>query len=456
MPSSIEIETWASGVCGAESPPLAPARKRKRSSILTEMDPNIPLTTPQKRRNRAQELNHDTSRDHEASLVDVDETPKAKVQPTTSLKLRDDAPLFDPARQVKRSHSEDDDDSTSSSRSENSKRSRRSNSPRKEIAARQFARYPITYAVIARLADLPEDVRTLMEPMLDISERVGVLPETSRTREVEAAIGSGVARRDERLFKNVFHNDPCRDMVPALDDVRELAQETLYNEDNGALEATWNCHVHFCAMEMARRCSQYRHQARWCNITQARIEPQFLLSELRDDERVRTRKVDFGLAILLNSQMQKALYQERVQLNQTLYGPIAYRALAISVETKVPGEGAQDAINQAATWAEAHIRQLRRLLNRAGRSNIAIPPLPFLFVHGSEWQLWCFKDQDGSATFYNKGVTFGNTRDVLGVYQVIAGLHSLMEWGIKTWWPWLLANIIQPLLGHDCGVSSAD
>lgn len=55
-----------------------------------------------------------------------------------------------------------------------------------------------------------------------------------------------------------------------------------------------------------------------------------------------------GLAILLNSQMQKALYQGRVQLDQPLYGPIAYRALTISVETKVPGEGAQDAINQAA------------------------------------------------------------------------------------------------------------
>ena len=154
--------------------------------------------------------------------------------------------------------------------------------------------------------------------------------------------------------------------------------------------------------------------------------------------------------------MQKALYQERVQLNQTMYGPVAYRALAISVETKIPGEGAEDAINQAATWAKAHICQLRRLLHRAGRPKIAIPPLPLLFVHGSEWQLWCFKDQDGSVTFYNKGVTFGNTRDILGVYQVFAGLHSLMEWGVKTWWPWLLANIMQPLLDHDRSESSAD
>ena len=198
------------------------------------------------------------------------ESPKAKAQPTTSLKLRDDAPLFDPARQLKRSQNEDDVESTSSSRSGNSKRSKMSNSPRKEVAARQFARYPITYAVIARLADLPEDVRTLIERMMDISDRLGVLPETSRTKEVESAIGSDIARQDERLFKNVFHSDTCRDMVPALGDVRELVQETLYNENNGALEATWNCHVHFCAMEMARRSSQYRHQVRWCNITQAK------------------------------------------------------------------------------------------------------------------------------------------------------------------------------------------
>lgn len=72
IPSCIEIDPWVKVVCDIGSPPSVPARKRKRCSILTEIDLNVPLTTPRKRHNRPQEFNHDMSRDRESPLVDVE------------------------------------------------------------------------------------------------------------------------------------------------------------------------------------------------------------------------------------------------------------------------------------------------------------------------------------------------------------------------------------------------
>jgi hypothetical protein len=153
------------------------------------------------------------------------------------------------------------------------------------------------------------------------------------------------------------------------------------------------------------------------------------------------------MSILLDEQTQWRLAQKDIQLNQTDYGPIKNHALALSMESKLLGDGGPDARVQISTWAEAQIKQLRLLLQLARNAMQSIPPLPLLLVQGHEWTFWCFKDEDGqSGTFYDKGVMFGSTESVLGTYKIIAGLQILMAWAIDVWWPWIEGWIVNPLI----------
>lgn len=82
MSSCIDVYSWVSGVCDAASPSIV-RRKRKLSSILDEMDPNVPSATLRSRRTRSQKLHHRIPQDENVPFADVDENPKAT--PSTSL-----------------------------------------------------------------------------------------------------------------------------------------------------------------------------------------------------------------------------------------------------------------------------------------------------------------------------------------------------------------------------------
>ena len=303
----------------------------------------------------------------------------------------------------------------------------------------RFADYPVKDGTLPSPQDLPDAFQRLVTRMKAVEGKWKIFPESSRTPELETAIRSGVAELDEHLLQDAFDTDIQRSTAPRLVDVKYLVDQSLDLHKTGASEADWNCIVHMSTMEWARRCSRHENQTCWRNITTANIEPESLLGVNGP------RRVDFGFIIRLEERLRYRLHNHEVQLNQTRYGPVTEGALVISVETKASATSAvPDAEAQLITWALAQIHQLHRLLQRAGQENVLVPPLPLLYVQGSEWRLWCLKDEADHASFYNVA-TFGNTGSVLGAYQAIAGLDALIDWAVEMWLPWLSENIVQPL-----------
>lgn len=57
---------------------------------------------------------------------------------------------------------------------------------------------------------------------------------------------------------------------------------------------------------------------------------------------------------------------------------------------------------------------------------------------------------DLSSQNVHKGIPFGNTGTVAGVFQVLAGLQKLRAWTLDTLWPWYkkhLPGLVDP--GND-------
>ena len=77
--------------------------------------------------------------------------------------------------------------------------------------------------------------------------------------------------------------------------------------------------------------------------TTAAIEPQELVPELTQRERVQSKKADFAISLELGEDTERRLAQAGIQLNQTTYEGVRYNPIVVSIETKLPGEGGSDA-----------------------------------------------------------------------------------------------------------------
>ena len=106
--------------------------------------------------------------------------------------------------------------------------------------------------------------------------------------------------------------------------------------------------------------------------------------------------VDFAISLRASAVMQHALPQIRLvgavaSFNQTNYTAVADTPFAVSIETKVAGEGQQAAHAQLATWLLAQYARLQLLVQDAGNNNVEMPILPFFVAQGPTWSFGAAK-----------------------------------------------------------------
>ena len=278
-----------------------------------------------------------------------------------------------------------------------------------------------------------------------------ILSQQDATDEMKAAIGSSYPHEVEP-FHGVFDSssERCRlGTTPRLADVQDLMQQAKVQKEIGASEAGWNCAVHYPLLSMALRHSKHGQNQRWDNITTARIYPVTLLPNLRKKERQISKQVDFCLTLKIPDTDYRKLFNDNCPLSQSNYSPIIYNPIAISIETKVQDQSSAEAKLQLSTWLTAQVMRLRELLDLTVKTNTPIPPLPMIMVYEHTWTFCCFHDQNDegkSAKSFEDGIRFGTTNSVKGIYQIIAGLHYLMDWSETIYRKWFDNNILRLLL----------
>ncbi|KAM0364329.1 hypothetical protein ACHAPK_010716 [Fusarium culmorum] len=115
-----------------------------------------------------------------------------------------------------------------------------------------------------------------------------------------------------------------------------------------------------------------------------------------------------------------------------------------SIETKRYGGDIAKGEQQLGLWTAAQWEFLISISNIEAIKELDF--IPGVVVNGETWSL-VIMTRTGVRTNVHKGIPFGNTGTVAGVFQVLAGLQKLRAWTLDTLWPWYkkhLPGLIDP------------
>lgn len=153
--------------------------------------------------------------------------------------------------------------------------------------------------------------------------------------------------------------------------------------------------------------------------------------------------VDFCLAVRPEAHEQDvidALCKSRPSLtiNHTDWGNFSKHPIAVSIETKRPGEGLNEALVQIGTWHSSQWRSIRH----GGRVTGPMDFLPGIIIHGHNWQFVATTSgEDLKATTYSS-LHMGDTSSTFGIYKLLAALQRLTEWCESTYWPAFRTHVL--------------
>lgn len=141
-----------------------------------------------------------------------------------------------------------------------------------------------------------------------------------------------------------------------------------------------------------------------------------------------------------------SLKQDEQTLNQT-FGDALMRCepIFLNIETKTPFAGGDTSDIQLAVWGGAGLTKIEDLLSKSNRAGLAIPTMPIITIHGHDWHL-CSLQRKGGKTLSKGKIHLGSTATVLGIFQIIKALDTLVTWGNTTYRKWFVSNILTPKL----------
>jgi len=74
-------------------------------------------------------------------------------------------------------------------------------------------------------------------------------------------------------------------------------------------------------------------------------------------------------------------------INHTMYEPLRFRPIAISVETKTSDGSESTADIQLGIWVAAHFAKLLLFMKENDRKTERLPVLPVLYIAGPHWSV---------------------------------------------------------------------
>lgn len=176
--------------------------------------------------------------------------------------------------------------------------------------------------------------------------------------------------------------------------------------------------------------------------TSARVLSSLVPTNIATGDAVKSRLVDFCLALEPTSTLERLVASQPPPLqtiNQTTYGPLVLRPIAVAIETK-PEASAESGNHQLATWTKAWMARAELMSkwimehkpDGIGETERQLPVLPLIRVVGHDWKLafaWADKVLDeGSSVVIVSEIAMGSTSDLVHVYRLLASLRRLALW----------------------------
>ncbi|KAM3447328.1 hypothetical protein MY3296_008855 [Beauveria thailandica] len=125
-------------------------------------------------------------------------------------------------------------------------------------------------------------------------------------------------------------------------------------------------------------------------------------------------------------------------VNFTNFNALDDRFIALSIETKKPGENTEAGKLQLGVWEMARWNFLRRLVG-ARRHDVLqhLPPfLPSILVDGNAWFLLMTTAEGDKTVLWHRRL-IGSTSETRGVYHIVGMLQYMVQWARDVHWPYL-------------------
>ncbi|KAK6388184.1 hypothetical protein LTR81_027220, partial [Elasticomyces elasticus] len=283
--------------------------------------------------------------------------------------------------------------------------------------ARQLVRQVRSFA--AGFETVPQELRASLEETytedLDLAQNVVYTPDSERAR-----LGNDLAIREVACI--------CRQ-----------ARGCQQRNEN---EAAWNSHAHGPILSLVGELSCHRSEIGSTNVTTARLNPRFKPAVELSQPPHSGKVIDFVFFLEPSVVIERAFgdlpweTNHGHDFNHTLYGPIANRPIAISMETKREGEGQATGRAQLEIWVAAHFNRLQEI---SCDEAVEFPFLPLLLTQVPVWSLlFAHRQREGQAwvTIIYEKVTLGDVTTPSGVFKVVSSLLLLMHWAQTDFRPW--------------------
>ena len=217
---------------------------------------------------------------------------------------------------------------------------------------------------------------------------------------------------------------------------KELLEQAFDCQNRGLPESAWNAEVHANLFKLALR-GQHQSKGVWyCDITQARIRDRTLLPTMGRVP-LYSKMVDYGLIIQPSADMKEKILKRLLDLNMTSINQteaecVLYDPITVSIETKKSGHDEAKGIIQLSTWISAQYAKLARLAPQAA----SLPSLPMILTQGHDWYLLAAESRSPTEIVIFRELRLGDTRTMLGVYQILAAIKRLACWILEDYIPW--------------------
>ncbi|KAK3309975.1 uncharacterized protein B0T15DRAFT_506695 [Chaetomium strumarium] len=345
--------------------------------------------------------------------------------------------------------------------------SARSNSPTKKPQELRALQKPILFVNMGDGAQalLHEDVTELYKSLSNITYRMNIFPgeaeaEINKAAETEfppfcfraAAAGVRGAQQEQQGDGNGrtgMRREEQEDKGRALAELRllrKLLRAAVQCQHMGSSDAERNVLVHGPILQHALE--MHAPHVNTAVVTTAAIAKPFIprMGEHAATEFVEKKMVDFALVLDLaaaagegngrqdwysdlNGTINRVVESQPVgeaTVNQSLYGPMCYRPVAVSIETRTGGGGssAVEGRTQLAAWTAAWHERVKRFQREGGERVVT---LPLILVNEHAWQL-SFACDRGDRLEIVGHMTLGETNSLSGMYQLVAAVGELGRW----------------------------
>ncbi|KPM34589.1 hypothetical protein AK830_g11981 [Neonectria ditissima] len=323
--------------------------------------------------------------------------PSSREQSPTKRRLAED---LTPRPSRKRTRTPDSRSSYSRlSQSQTTESSRKSGqiSPQKHLKALERTGRGILVRDIDGLSDHPsQQLASLLKEMRNVMRSRGILPQTAR-HEFENSKDRRIAELGEDWTVFSAERDTLGH-VPSQESVLALLRTARECHENFHSESSWNILVHSRLLGLALQLPDSECFPQFIDFlpcSSASIIPDYLLPLSP------SKKVDF--CICFNPSLETspdicaAIEAARGCLpgnaiNHTGYYPLRKRPIALSIETKMTGQGWDSAALQLSVWQASHWNFLQELndlaLAKSAAHRVVWPDfLPCVMIQGHTWQL---------------------------------------------------------------------